>query len=862
MRIVKLHSRPLSAIKESRLQLLSKKLLITCIALLALPLLGYCQPSYSASSPQTFTVCENSGVHNINLLLKINDPDIGNTIIWSVNYSPLNGTLAGFPVSGLSNGSILSVPTPVSYTPNTGFSGIDSFQIEVADAFGGSDFMTVIVTVNPPPVVAPITGPNTECIGSTITLNDDTTGGIWGATNSNATQSGGVVTGVTPGNDTITYSVTGPCGVTTVTTNVLVTLLPDAGVISGPSTSVCPGATITLTSTVPGGTWSALNPNAMAGSATGIITGVTSGSDIIYYSLTLACGTGVSSIPITILAMPIAGTISGPSYVCVGSNITMTDPIGGGLWFMQNAYATVGISSGIIHGVTAGVDTVFYRVGNACGISTTQQTVTVNPLPYAGVISGPTSVCVGSTITLTDLPGGGAWLITNPALASISSSGVLTGLSAGVDVATYPVTNICGTAIASYSVTINPLPNAGTITGTDSVCVGDSVLLNDATALGAGTWSVYNSKASIAATTASSHYLNGLIAGLDTVKYTYINMCGTATTTLNVIVKPLPFAGVINGPTTVCVHAVDTLVDSTTGGVWSASTANTSVSPSGVYDALVSGVTAGTNIISYTYTNFCGVAYAVHRDTILALPDSGIISGPVSVCKGATITLVDTASGGVWTSSSSNASVSGGTVSGVSGGVATISYAVTNSCRTSVVTYNVAIHTVPASNPILGDTAICADSILYLADSTPGGVWTVSNPLVLIDADGGISGVTQDSWDTVTYTVTNECGFTTETFTLHVLPNAVCWHTYVNPLTNNTEDYNIYPNPASDELVVKVENGTYTSFIITNSVGQVIMKQPLHGNETDINVQSLTPGLYNITLKGEINLVTRKFIKD
>ncbi len=864
MRIVKLHSQPLSAIRELRQQLLSTKLLFTILGLMALPLLGYSQttPAYMVASPSSFSMCENDPAHSINTFLRINDPDIGEAISWTVNTPPVNGVLAGFPVTESSNGSILSVLTPVTYTPNAGFSGIDSFQIEVANTVGGVSFMTVIVTVNPPPPVAPITGSTPVCIGATITLFDGTPGGVWGITNGNASISGSDVTGITPGNDTVTYTVTGTCGVTTVTTNVTVTLLPDAGVISGPSTSVCPGATITLVSTVPGGLWSASNTNAFAAPTTGIITGVTSGIDTIYYSVTLACGTGVTFIPVTILAMPIAGTISGPNMVCVGSNISMSDPVSGGLWFMQNADATVGIGTGVVHGVSPGVDTVIYRVGNACGISTAQHVITVNPMPVAGVITGPTSVCVGSSITLTDISGGGSWLVTNLTKASITSSGILSGLVAGNDTAVYAVTNICGTATAIYTVTINPLPNAGTITGTDSVCVNDSVLLADPTALGAGTWSVFNPHASIGSSLATSHYLKGLVTGLDTVKYTYTNMCGTATTTVSVLVKPLPYAGVITGPSTVCVHALSTLVDSTVGGIWSSSSSRTTVNPTGVYTAQVAGITAGTSIISYTFTNFCGTVYATHAETILPLPDSGVITGPLTVCQGATITLADTATGGVWTSGSPNATVSGGTVTGVSGGTAIISYAVTNSCRTSVVTHTVDVHTVPASNPIIGDTAICADVITYLTDATPGGVWTVSNPSVLIDADGGISGLEQNTWDTVTYTVTNECGSTSEKIYLHVISNAYCWHTGVNPVANVAPDYNIYPNPVTDELVIKVENGSYQTFAITNSIGQLVMTHPLNNKQTDVNVSSLAPGLYSITLKGKNDIVTRKFIKE
>ena len=68
---------------------------------------------------------------------------------------------------------------------------------------------TVGATV--PPAPAAISGPSTVCAGSNITLSDATAGGTWSSNNTlvatvNATT--GVVTGVTPGPATITYTVT------------------------------------------------------------------------------------------------------------------------------------------------------------------------------------------------------------------------------------------------------------------------------------------------------------------------------------------------------------------------------------------------------------------------------------------------------------------------------------------------------------------------------------------------------------------------------------------------------------------------------------------------------------------------------
>jgi sugar lactone lactonase YvrE len=73
-------------------------------------------------------------------------------------------------------------------------------------------------------------------------------------------------------------------------------------------------------------------------------------------------------------------------------------------------------------------------------------------------------------------------------------------------------------------VTVNPLPTAGTITGTDSVCPGFTVTLSNATT--GGTWS---SSSSSIATVSAAGVVTGVAPGTATITYTVSNSCGTAT---------------------------------------------------------------------------------------------------------------------------------------------------------------------------------------------------------------------------------------------------------------------------------------------------------------------------------------------
>ncbi len=106
-----------------------------------------------------------------------------------------------------------------------------------------------------------------------------------------------------------------------------------------------------------------------------------------------------------------AGFISGPTSVCQGVHISLTDPAAGGVWSSyNNGIATVN-SSGQVTGVSAGIDTIYYSVSSTCGSAHASYPVTVNSSPAvsAGTISGPAAVCIGTPITLTDGATGGTW---------------------------------------------------------------------------------------------------------------------------------------------------------------------------------------------------------------------------------------------------------------------------------------------------------------------------------------------------------------------------------------------------------------------------------------------------------------------
>ncbi len=84
---------------------------------------------------------------------------------------------------------------------------------------------------------------------------------------------------------------------------------------------------------------------------------------------------------------------------------------------------------------------------------------------------------------------------------------------------------------ASVVVTINPAPNAGMITGLDSICIGDTFSVTSSAT--GGTWFSSNGTATIAAT----GLITGHSAGTDTIRYIVTNSCGTDTAILRLKIR-------------------------------------------------------------------------------------------------------------------------------------------------------------------------------------------------------------------------------------------------------------------------------------------------------------------------------------
>ena len=269
-------------------------------------------------------------------------------------------------------------------------------------------------------------------------------------------------------------------------------------------------------------------------------------------NITTGCTSNMSGTA-TVSINPLPAPITGSLNVCAGGTTTLSDATPFGTWTSSNpSIATIGISSGIVNGITAGTFKVTYTL-TATGCMVTSSN-TVNPLPVVSPIVGASALCSGSSTTYTDAVSGGVWSSDNVFVASVgSSSGVVTGGTPGSAMISYTVTTPfgCATTVSS-SVIILSIPTVAPITGTvTNICAGLSFNLNDITP--DGVWS--SSDISIADVNTTG-MVNALSFGSAYITYSVTNSNGcTVSQVWGVSVgNPMPASAILpsSGNATLC----------------------------------------------------------------------------------------------------------------------------------------------------------------------------------------------------------------------------------------------------------------------------------------------------------------------
>lgn len=239
---------------------------------------------------------------------------------------------------------------------------------------------------------------------------------------------------------------------TVISTPLVITVypLPVMAAIAG-NLVVCPAATTQLTNGTNAAThaWKSLQPAVATITQGGLATALASGSATIRYMAesTAGCRDSIDAlITVNPSVKPAITVLPSATLVCKGTQVNFT-------LSSQGAGTQPGYSW-LLNGKATGVTTATYssislQQGDAIScvltpsadagcitnpsVTSAPVTITVNDPPAMAAITGNQSVCNGSSIQLSNRTPNvkGTWKSLQPSIATVSSNGLVTGLSAG-----------------------------------------------------------------------------------------------------------------------------------------------------------------------------------------------------------------------------------------------------------------------------------------------------------------------------------------------------------------------------------------------------------------------------------------------
>ena len=516
------------------------------------------------------------------------------TIIYTAPSAPVNNTWVQRVFSFVApNSGQYIIVTQAGGASTTAWAHVDNFEFNC---------FTPTLTVSPSATV---------CAGSARTLTvSGGTSYTWTPAAGLSVTSGSAVV-ASPGATTI-YSVTSGVGTCTGMATVKLNVDPVPTLSLNPSVlTICPGSSGTFS--VAGAssyTWSPAGSLSSANGATVTASPATSTS----YTVTGGTGacTNTMVATVNVMASPTIGLVP-QATVCAGSSLTLT--ASGMPTYTWSPSSGLSSTSGAAVVASPSAATVYSVIGGSGTCTAIAQcSVTVDPVPSLTLTPSGSSMCAGSSATLS---ASGASSYTWAPAASVTTGSLVTLAPSATTI--YTVTGAINSCTASATATLNVIPDPTlSVVPNTTVCAGSWATL---TVSGAAsyTWmpgTITGSTAVLSPTATEVYTITGSV-----------NSCtASATTTLGIVPRP----AVVSGPDAdICSGSTTTL--SATGASaysWAPSTALSSTtgptvnaSPGSTTTYTVTGTSAG-----------CSATASV-TVRVMSTPTVVIVAQPASICK-------------------------------------------------------------------------------------------------------------------------------------------------------------------------------------------------------------------------------------
>ncbi|MBK9042687.1 MAG: hypothetical protein IPN97_05685 [Saprospiraceae bacterium] len=492
---------------------------------------------------------------------------------------------------------------------------------------GCTSFPTPLITVYAKPIID--VPQSSVCVGNTTQLMPSF-GGTWTSSNSSVAtvNNSGMVIGISAGSAQFTF-VESASGCASNPSEIVMVLPKPIVSVTGPN-NICPGQTTQLSPTS-GGTWVSEYPGIASVTNTGLVTAISEGTTRFIFTTTSGCASDPGA-PITINEKPNI-FISGPTSICIGES-TQLNPSSGGTWASAHPGIASVTNAGVVNAISAGTTRfIFTPLTTGC-VSDSSALLTVSPSPEI-ILAGPSQICVEQTTQLNPISGG-TWVSLQPSIASVSNTGLVTGISAGIVGFRYIQNSTGCQATLPNVLTVLPKPLVE-VSGDRDICIGGNTNLSPSIG---GTWASVNP---LIAVVNNSGLVTGISQGLATFRFTSSSTgcISNATTPVTVLGATTPL---LDGPSSICIGSTTQFLPNT-GGSWSSSnTMIATISSTGHVTALDQGN------VYFFFTDESTGCISNPSSSITVYPNADIfVSGPTNLCIGYQ-TILGSSSLGVWTS--------------------------------------------------------------------------------------------------------------------------------------------------------------------------------------------------------------------
>jgi hypothetical protein len=460
--------------------------------------------TFTTTSPQTG--CTNTATNTITVYPAVDvtfNGVLASQCVSSNTYtisggSPAGGTYSGNGVSGTNfDAAVAGVGAhTITYTYIDPVSGFTYTATKDINVYALND-------------LAPLTGAQEVCAGTTTLFAASLPGGIWSSNNTDiATVEAGLVRGLVSGSATISYMLdNGVCPSSSVSREVTVLSTPDkATITAGENRVVCSGETVSMVSSSEVNNQWYLNGNLIPNATGQTYLASATGSYTVKVISNGCEGAASDAVAITVNESPtVADITGGTTEICAGTSTTFENNTPGGTWSSSNELVATVDQQGTVIGINGGIVTIYYtKSANGCTTSVSTN-IQVNPTPVVTLNPNAQAVCEGSSTLFFASITGGVWSSSDESIATVTDNGVLanmqhavvSGLKPGTANISYTVVaNGCSASVSKTFTVNSKLPLSVSIASdatNNTICTGSRVIFT-ATPTNAGSSLMYKWK--------------------------------------------------------------------------------------------------------------------------------------------------------------------------------------------------------------------------------------------------------------------------------------------------------------------------------------------------------------------------------